>query len=300
MLEILSGVLAKLAALGVAGKAVVGVTAASAAIAAAGATGALPDLPEPADRGGAQQQSSDVGGVTDVETETPEDAGEPAPQASFGQSVAEAAREHASTGSDRAEQGASNGDDGQDTADDAPDSVEDAPAGTPAENRPTPGSPVVSAAHGFDEALAAARPGPPWALTWLFRTYAGPVAGLPAGPNLRRDRRPGQRGVHLGVHRPRPVLRRRVRLPRLAVHRRAASRGRRAASPTPRPGATQPPATAPPDRAPDERPEPAQSGRPSQQTGQPAEGGDAPEPPAGTTSQSSSSALPPAQHTAVD
>lgn len=33
---------------------------------------------------------------------------------------------------------------------------------------------------------------------------------------------------------------------------------------------------------------------------QPAEGGDAPEPPAGTTSQSSSSALPPAQHTAVD
>lgn len=32
-------------------------------------------------------------------------------------------------------------------------------------------------AHGFDEVLAAARLGQAWALTALFRTYAGPVAG---------------------------------------------------------------------------------------------------------------------------
>jgi RNA polymerase sigma factor (sigma-70 family) len=31
--------------------------------------------------------------------------------------------------------------------------------------------------HGFDAVLAAARLGQPWALTALFRTYAGPVAG---------------------------------------------------------------------------------------------------------------------------
>jgi RNA polymerase sigma-70 factor (ECF subfamily) len=35
----------------------------------------------------------------------------------------------------------------------------------------------VSAAHGFDEVLAAARLGQAWALTALFRSYAGPVAG---------------------------------------------------------------------------------------------------------------------------
>ena len=32
-------------------------------------------------------------------------------------------------------------------------------------------------AAAFDEVLAAARLGQPWALSWLFRTYAGPVAG---------------------------------------------------------------------------------------------------------------------------
>lgn len=32
-------------------------------------------------------------------------------------------------------------------------------------------------AHGFDEVLAAARLGQPWALTTLYRRYAGPVAG---------------------------------------------------------------------------------------------------------------------------
>jgi len=36
---------------------------------------------------------------------------------------------------------------------------------------------AVTAAHGFDEVLAAARLGQPWALSALFRSYAGPVAG---------------------------------------------------------------------------------------------------------------------------
>lgn len=35
----------------------------------------------------------------------------------------------------------------------------------------------MTAAHGFDEVLAAARLGQPWALSALFRSYAGPVAG---------------------------------------------------------------------------------------------------------------------------
>lgn len=35
----------------------------------------------------------------------------------------------------------------------------------------------MSAEHGFGQVLAAARLGQPWALTALFRSYAGPVAG---------------------------------------------------------------------------------------------------------------------------
>ncbi len=46
----------------------------------------------------------------------------------------------------------------------------------------------MSTVHGFDEVLAAARLGQPWALTALFRSYAGAVAGYvrarsPADPD---------------------------------------------------------------------------------------------------------------------
>ena len=38
-------------------------------------------------------------------------------------------------------------------------------------------SPGTASPHGFDELLAAARLGQSWALTALYRTYAGPVSG---------------------------------------------------------------------------------------------------------------------------
>lgn len=190
MLEILSGVVAKLVGLGAAAKATAGLTAAAAAVAAAGATGVLPDLPEQADRSGVEQVVEQVEGAVEdgdalevvedeiedadeieppevedgAEQDGDEGTGEPAPQASFGQSVAEDAREggvvgseiaeqarqqgtdrrdaagppadlpeQASTGIERSEAGAANGDAGRETADNAP--VEQAPAGTPAEGR---------------------------------------------------------------------------------------------------------------------------------------------------------------------
>ena len=202
MLEIVSVALAKLAALGVAAKTTAGLTAAAAAVAAAGATGVLPALPEQADRDSVQQavvpeiedvpdvkdlpeiedvpdvkdlpEIEDVPDVKDLpeaedvpEAKEPEDdaaKGEPAPQASFGQSVAEDAREggvvgkdiaeqarqqstdrrgeagrpaelpeQASTGLERAAAGADNSEAGRGTADNAP--VEDAPAGTPGADR---------------------------------------------------------------------------------------------------------------------------------------------------------------------
>ena len=189
MLEILSAALAKLSALGVAAKTTAGLTAAAAAVAAAGATGALPALPEQADRGTVEQPvesqleellpieavvpvEKPVEGVAPVEepaedvvpVEDGDEARQPAPQASFGQSVAEDAREggvigseiaeqagqqgadrrgdagppadlpeQSSTGTERAEDAENNSGPGRGTADNAP--VEDAPAGTPGADR---------------------------------------------------------------------------------------------------------------------------------------------------------------------
>ncbi len=196
MLEILSAALAKLAALGVAAKATAGLTAAAAAVAAAGATGVLPALPEQADRGTVEQPvegqleellpvqepveelvpvEGPVEELVPVEEPLPVDeevvpvedgdeARQPAPQASFGQSVAEDAREGGVTGSEIAEQARQQGADrrgdagppadlpeqsstgteraadaennsgpGRKTADNAP--VENAPAGTPGADR---------------------------------------------------------------------------------------------------------------------------------------------------------------------
>lgn len=121
MLEIVTGLLAKLAALGVAAKTTAGLTAAAAAVAAAGATGVLPDLPEQADRG-TVEQVTEVAEVDDVEApdtglvetpEAPDDEvkGEPAPQASFGQGVAEDARDGGVVGSEIAEQARQQGTD---------------------------------------------------------------------------------------------------------------------------------------------------------------------------------------------
>ncbi len=120
MLEILTGLLAKLAALGAAGKATAGLTAAAAAVAAAGATGVLPALPEQADRGTVERgvevaepdvEMPDTGLVDLPEAPGDEVKGEPAPQASFGQSVAEDAREGGVVGSEIAEQARQQGTD---------------------------------------------------------------------------------------------------------------------------------------------------------------------------------------------
>lgn len=199
MFEILSAALAKLAALGVAAKATAGLTAAAAAVAAAGATGVLPNLPAEADRGTVEQPvESQVEELLPVEEVVPveepveevvpveepaeevvpveepveevvpvedgDQARQPAPQASFGQSVAEDAREggvigseiaeqarqqgadrrgdagppanlpeQSSTGTERAEGAENNSGPGRETADNAP--VQDAPAGTPGADR---------------------------------------------------------------------------------------------------------------------------------------------------------------------